>query len=135
MPTLPLFQYALGTSPYDLEYLAVLGVTSNPLATYQPYAVADELGDLSLEGNGFPIVTWHWDFLPIGEADILRDFLNGNLSASVYLTSLINPLTTKQYTWVTWSGIMKWMTGAEDLRSRKVFNVDITFAGLLVVTL
>ncbi len=130
----PVIQYALGTTLVGLTYLPALGISSNPLADYQPYAVADELGDLTLEGNGFPIVTWHWDFMPPGEVDILRTYLNGNLSTPIFVRTKLNALSTGAYTWQSFSGIMKWTKGPEGFQTKRAMPVDITFAGLVVAS-
>lgn len=124
--------FKLGTTLESLTLLTVLGIRGDPLATYRPFSVADTLGDGSLEGNGFPVVTWHWDFLYAGESDILYNFISNNLSEKVFVCSKLNRLSSGLYTWQNWEGWMRWVEGEEEIQARKNLDLTITFTGLVV---
>jgi len=128
--------YYLGSTIDDIEILEELGViTGDPDASYRPFSVIDKLGDISEEGNGFPVVTWHWNALAPGEADILYEFLDGNISAPVVLRSRLNRLNDDKtdYQWATFEGTMSWMGGDEQNPVLHTLDVTITFNGLLVI--
>jgi len=133
--TLPTYQYKIGTdTSTHFKYLTEIGISSNPLPTYRPFSVADKLGDLTTEGNGFPVITWHWAVMRIAEADILEGYLSGELSVPIYIRSRLNRLTTNAYTWRNFSGIMEWVSGDEDIESRRILNLTIQFTGLVQLT-
>jgi hypothetical protein len=128
--------FMLGTSVGDLQSMDELGITTgDPDASYRPFSVVDKLGDMSDEGNGFPVVTWHYAGLYPGEADIFYDFLNGNISASVVFRTRLNRLngTVDDYLWATFSGLMSWMTGDEQNPALHTLDVTITFTGLILI--
>ena len=122
--------FMLGHDIGDIATLDDLGITTgDPDATYKPFSVIDKLGDLTEEGNGFETVTWHYAGMEIGEADVLYDFLGGNISAPVVFRSRLNRLNMGRtdYLWKTFSGIMSWMSGEEDNPALHTLNVTIIF--------
>lgn len=119
-----------------LTTLTALGIeTGDPQASYRPFSVVDRLGDGSLEGNGFPVVTWHWTALAPGEADILYAFLNGNISAPIYIRTLLNRLNMAgdNQEWATFSGFMEWMEGDENIDTLHARDITITFTHLVLI--
>ena len=129
--------YMLGTTIDDIKTLDELGITTgDPDATYRPFSVVDKLGDGTEEGNGSPVVTWHWAGLLPGEADILYEFLNGNISAPVVLVSRLNRLNMggDDYVFQLFSGVMTWMTGEENNPALHTLDVTITFTNLIPIS-
>lgn len=118
-----------------LKTLEEIGVSIDPDASYRPFSVVDKLGDGSTEGNGFPVATWHFVGLEPGEADILYDFLNGNISAPIYFRTRLNRLNVgvTDYQWATFSGIMNWASGDENVPALHVLDLTITFTNLVLI--
>jgi len=127
--------YYLGSTIDDIETLEELGIDYDPDASYLPFSVVDTLGDLSEDGNGFEQVTWHFAAMAPGDADILYDFLDGNISAHVVLRSRLNRLNMDKtnYQFKTWEGEMSWMKGEEQNPALHTADVTITFKGLQVI--
>ena len=132
--------FMLGSTIDDIETLEDLGITNSgepydPQASYRPFSVVDKLGDLSIEGNGFPVATWHWAALAPGHADILYEFLNGDISAPVVFRTLLNRLNMAQdnQQFATFSGVMEWMEGEENIDALHARDVTITFNGLILI--
>lgn len=133
--------FYLGTTIEDIETLESLGIVTDsgdpydPDADYQPFSVVDKLGDLSSEGNGFPIVTWHWAAMKPGDADILFDFLGSNISAPVVFRTRLNRLNggATDYLWQTFGGIMSWGFGPEQNPALHTLDLTITFTGLVAI--
>lgn len=126
--------FYIGSTIDDVQTLEELGITTgDPDASYRPFSVIDKLGDGSDEGNGFPIVTWHWTGLLPGEADLLYEFLNGDISAPIVIRSRKNRLnmSSDDYQWQTFEGFMSWMQGDEENPALHTLNVTITFNGLI----
>jgi len=129
--------YMLGSTIDDIETLEELGITTgDPDASYRPFSVIDKLGDGSEEGNGFPVVTWHWAGLLPGEADLLYEFLSGNISAPVVLKTRLNRLNmgASDYQWGLFGGIMSWMSGDEQNPVLHTLDVTITFSNLIPIS-
>lgn len=127
--------FMLGTNIGNIATLESQGVSIIPDASYRPFSVVDTLGDLTAEGNGFPVATWHFSGLEPGEADILYDYLNGNISAPVVFRTRLNRLnvTIDDYQWATFSGIMRWLEGDENVPALHVLDLTITFTALVLI--
>ncbi len=124
----PIYQYKIGTNiDSDFDYLTVQGIIANPRPSYRPFSVVDKLGNGMSEGNGFAVITWHWDIMRIGEADILRTYLSGGLSVRIFIRSRINELTTGAYTWHDFDTIMEWISGDEDIESKRIRDLTLQF--------
>ena len=131
--TLPA-DFMLGSTLIGMQTLDDLLITTGETdAMYRPFSVVDKLGDLSDEGNGFPVATWHWNALAPGEADILYGFIGTGLSAFVYFRTRLNRLTSGAYTYATFSGWMNWMSGDEQVPALHVLDLTITFTGLTLI--
>ena len=125
--------FMIGDSLFGMQTLDELGITYEPDAAYRPFSVVDQLGDGSSEGNGSPVVTWHFTLMAPGDADILYNFLDGNISAFVYIRTRLNRLnvTNDDYQWASFGGFMKWMEGDEENPAYHTGDVTITFTGLV----
>jgi len=126
----------LGSTVEDLKTMEELGIrTGDPDMTYQPFSAVDKLGDLSDEGNGFPIVVWHYAGLYPGDADIFYDFLDGDISAPVIFRSRLNRLNEGKtdYLWITATGIMSWMFGDEQNPVLHTMDVTMTFTVIEII--
>lgn len=125
--------FMLGDTLTGMQTLNDLGISYDPDASYRPFSVVDTLGDGSAEGNGFPVVSWHFNAMGPGDADILYSFLDGNISAPVFFRTRLNRLnvTNDDYQWMTFEGIMKWAEGDEQNPAYHVVDLTITFNGLI----
>jgi hypothetical protein len=121
---LALERYALGSTLGDLTALNELGVTF-PISAYRPYSDAVMLASGQIFGRGFPVVEWHWAFISLEERAILKAFTTG-LSGNVYLTTLLN-----DHSWATFSAVMHWPSGDENLQYEHTFDLSVTFTHLV----
>lgn len=127
--------FMLGSTLETMDSLEELGFGefSEPQAGYRPFSVIDRLGDGSFEGNGFPVVTWHWTGLEPGLADILHGFIgDSNISAYVYFRTRLNRLniSSTDSKWMTFGGWMKWTEGEEDIQALHAMDVTVEFTDL-----
>lgn len=123
--------FMIGLAMESMDTLEELGLT-DPDAGYRPFSVVDRLGDGSSEGNGTAIVTWHWDGLEPGLADILYSLLAGNISAYVYFRTRLNRLniSSTDYEWMTFGGWMRWTEGEEQVPALHTLDTSIEFTML-----
>lgn len=124
--------FMIGETLFTMQTLEELGIPDAD-ASFRPFSVVDQLGDGSFEGNGSPVVTWHWNALGPGMADILYEFLNGNISAHVFIRTRLNRLNeaNDDYQWESFEGEMKWMEGDEQNPALHVVDLTLTFTGLV----
>ncbi len=127
------YEYKLGSTEMDMTLLTAQGIAANPDPSYRPFSVAVKLGDGTTQGEGFPVITWHWSVMKKGEADILYDFLNSNISAPVFVRTRLNRLATGDYTWATFSAIMHWPEGDESIQDRRILDLTIEFTNCVLV--
>ena len=127
------YEYKIGTTEGGMQLLTALGISSNPRPTYKPYSVSFQDGNGKTVGEGFPVASWHWDVMRPGESDLLEAFVNGNLSAEVYIRTRLNRLSTDAYTWATFKAIMHWPTGDEDIQSRRAIGLTIEFTHMELI--
>src|SRR5215207_5905516 len=80
------YEYKIGATEMDMDLLPDRGIRAAPQSGYRPYADAVSLGDATLRGQGYPVVTWHWAFVTVAERDIFLDFLDaGALSGECFI--------------------------------------------------
>jgi hypothetical protein len=128
------YEYKIGANEGDLTLLTDLGITAPPHASYRPFSTSVILANGIEQGNGFPVATWHWDVMKIGWSDILAGYLSGNLSAPVVIRTRLNRLdVSDDYDWATFSCTMRWVTGDEDLQSRRNVGLTIEFTHLVLI--
>ena len=127
--------FMIGSTLLGLQSFAEIGIDYDPAASYRPFSVVDRMGDLSGEGNGFPMVEWHFNIMGPGDADILYDYLDGNISAPIFIRTRLNRLngTNDDYLWATFSGFMNWMPAEEQNPAYHTMDVTITFTGLVLI--
>jgi hypothetical protein len=58
-----------------------------PFMDFLEFSVETELGDGTIDGNGWPEAEWHWGFLTKTQYDALAAYKTGK-STSVYIRSL-----------------------------------------------
>lgn len=121
------YEFKIGTTLGGLVLLTDLGITANPRPTFQPFSSFVRLADGTLQGNGFPLATWHWDVMKAGWSDILAAYLGGNLSATVYIRTRLNRLDSGDYDWANYYCVMNWPSGDEDIQSRRNLSLTIEF--------
>jgi hypothetical protein len=122
------YEYKFGETEETMELLTAQGVRAAPQAGYRPYSVTIRLGDGTLQGNGFPIVTWHWAFLTVEERAVFIEPLDGALSLPIYIRTRL-----PDNTWATFSGILNAPTGEENLAVGKVIGFDLTFTQCVLI--
>lgn len=127
------YEYKIGSTLGGMQTLAELGIIANPNPDYRQFAEVVEDGTGRTRGQGSRMAVWHWDVMRKGESDILAGFLSGDLSAPVYIRTRLNRLSGGDYTWATFSCIMHWPPGDEDIQSRRNLDLDITFTHLVLI--
>lgn len=127
------FEYELGTTIDDITDLMALGLAAYPRGSYRPFSDAIRDANGVLHGVGFPVAEWHWDIMKPGESDILAEFLDGALSAPVFIRTRLNRLATNEYTWATYSAVMNWPSGDEDVQAKRSVGMTITFTRLVLI--
>jgi len=129
--------FMIDTNLGGLETLDEIGITTgDPDASYRPFSVADKLGDGTLQGNGFPVVVWHWTALAPKEADYFYEtYIGFGLSAPIYIRTRLNRLNDEatDYEWATFSGIINWAEGDEVLDNLHTRDVTIRFTNLVEI--
>jgi hypothetical protein len=126
--------YKIDDTYGGLTSLDALGISANPRSSYRAFSDAIRDANGLTHGMGYPVAEWHWDVMKPGEADILEAFLNGALSAAVYITTKINRLdNSDQYQYATFSAVMNWPTGDEDVQARRELGLTITFTHLILI--
>jgi len=123
------YEYSLGPTVDDLELLPAAGIRAAPQAGYRPYAFTVQLGDGTLRGQGFPIVTWHWSFITVAERDVFIAFLDaGALSGPAFIRTRL-----PDNTWATFDCIMNAPTGEENLSVGKIIGFDVEFTHCILI--
>jgi hypothetical protein len=121
-------QYSYGATEETMELLPALDIRSSPLSGYRPFSATIRLGDGSLKGQGFPIVTWHWSFVNMTEREVFVDDPNDELSKSVYIRSRL-----PDGTWATFSCIQNRPTGEENFQAQQILGFDIEFTHCILI--
>jgi hypothetical protein len=128
------YEYKIGATVETMQTLEALGITANPRPSFRPFSITVKDGNGKLKGHGFPVAEWHWDVMKVGEPDILAEFLNGGLSATVYIRTRLNRLSESYaYTWATYRCVMNWVTGDEDIQSRRNLGLTIEFTRMVLI--
>jgi hypothetical protein len=122
------YDYQFGETEGGMQLLKDLNIRAAPQSGYRPYSVVVRLGNGLQQGNGFPIVTWHWAFVSIAERDVFADVLDGALSAAAYIRTRL-----PDGTWATFSCIMNAPTGEENLSNGTIINFDLTFTHCVLI--
>lgn len=122
-------EYQIGATEGAMELLPEAGIRASPRPGWRPYATAIELGDSTLRGQGYPIVTWHWASVLLTERAVFIAFLDeGALSGDVFIRTRLT-----DGTWATFQCVMNMPTGEEDAQSRSVLNFDIQFTHCILI--
>lgn len=100
------YDYAIGTAADNLQNLEDdLGIPPPHPAPFREWAATYECGDGRVQGDGWPSVEWHWDYLSAVHAAALRTYCSGK-SAFVYIKTLKADRTT----YGTYYVVMIWPT-------------------------
>ncbi len=110
--------------------LSRLGKPADPQWTYQPYTSYQDLLDGTRRGMGFPMATWHWQFLTDVQREALRALCPG-LSAQVYIKTLTNETSSGVRTYGTFSAVMFWPPASEDKQAGNVLGFTLEFHHLV----
>jgi len=122
MTTQTLFK--IGTTSGGLVLLSALTPpVMRPKSTFSPYATVVELGDGSKRGIGSPVATWHWDFLPQAQRDVLRTYCPG-VSSEVFIQTYTKDGGTipKRF-----SCRMHWPVTEEETQTSRALDFRIDF--------
>lgn len=79
--------FKISSTP-TLSTLVELGILLEPVPTYQPYAELKPLSSGGTRGVGFPIVEWHYGFIPATQRDIFKSFCPG-ASADICISTFV----------------------------------------------
>lgn len=125
------YQYMIGTSVASMQFTQALGVRW-PRHDFSPYSTVWELGDGSKRGVGSPSATWHWDFIPRVQWEVLKAFSTG-VSTPIYIRT-----KDDMDEWRTYFGIMIWPANSEwvvtrGLRFTLEFRALVEMYGILGV--
>lgn len=122
-------EYKIGATEGGMELLPAAGIRAAPQSGYRPYATTIALGDGTLRGQGYPIVTWHWAFVTVAERDVFLAFLDeGALSGEVFMRTRL-----PDNTWATFQCIQNLPTGEENLSVGKIIGFDVEFTHLILI--
>jgi hypothetical protein len=113
-------QFMIGADFEGMSFLFTLSITS-PLYNFKPYSNADDLGDSSVKGSGWPIAEWYWAYLSEDERDALKTFCP-NLSKEVYIRTLNDHLE-----WTNYRVMMIWPVEAEDRQVGSSMKFQLIF--------
>lgn len=80
------YEYKIGTSQATLTLLSTLGIPA-PHNGFIPTSVEDDLGDGSVQGNGWSEDEWHWGFLTGSQRATLRTYVP-TLGTQIYVRDL-----------------------------------------------
>lgn len=120
------YEYAIGTSAANLQNLEDdLGIMPPHPAPFQEWALEYEAGDGRVHGDGWPSVTWHFDYLTAVHIAALRTYCPGK-SANVYIRTLKPDHTT----YGTYSVIMIWPSRLDYRMGRGTSDVEMQFTHL-----
>lgn len=123
------YEYMIGATEGTMELLPEAGIRAAPQSGYQPFATTVTLGDGTLKGVGFPIVTWHWAFVSVAERDIFIDLLDaGTLSGPAFIRTRL-----PDNTWGTFECIMNTPTGEPNLQVGTIIGFDIEFTHCVLI--
>ncbi len=126
--------YKIDDTYMGLATLDSLGIRADPRPTYRPFSDAVRNADGLQIGVGFPVAEWHWDIMRPGESDILYAFLSNGLSANVFITTKLTRLDNSDvYQYATFSAIMNWPTGDEQIDARRELGLTITFSHMVLI--
>lgn len=127
--------FMIGDALETLQTMEEIGILYDPDASFRPYAIADLLGDGSLEGNGYPSATWHFNGMAPGDADILYAYIGTGLSIPIFVRTRLNRLneTATDYAWATFSGFMNWTAGEEQVPALHTLDITISFTRLVPI--
>ncbi len=123
------YEFKIGATEMELELLPAAGIRAAPQAGYRPYAFTILLGDGTLRGQGFPIVTWHWAFVTVAERDVFMDLLDeAALSGPAFIRTRL-----PDNSWATFDCIMNAPTGEENLSVGKIIGFDVEFTHCILI--
>lgn len=97
------YLYMIGTSQGSMTLLSDLGIPE-PHQNFVPFSTMIELGDGSVEGNGWAEDEWYWGFLTAAQRATLRTYVP-SLGAHIFVRDLIDDGET----WVDFECEAEWM--------------------------
>ena len=122
------YEYQYGSTEIEMQTLRALGIRAAPQPGYRPYATTIKLGDNTIKGQGFPIVTWHSGFITVAERGIFLAGMGSNLTIERFIrTRLPND------TWATFQCLQNIPTGEENLSVGKIIGFDIVFTECVLI--
>lgn len=108
--------------------LANLGKPVDPLWTYEAGSSYKLLGDGTRRLMGFPVATWHWNFLNDACREALRAFCSAPaISAPVYIRTLTSETSGGVRTYGNFQAVMFWPPAAEDRQAGNVLGFTLEF--------
>lgn len=108
------------------------GMPIDPDYSFKPYAGVKLLGNGKRKGQGFPMAIWRWNRLSDVHRQLLRAFCP-DLSADVFIRTVINETAAGVKTWANFSCIMQWTPEDEDKQAGNTLGMVIQFTHLVAV--
>lgn len=133
-------EFKIGTANNVYDFLPIdtlLGTSQgiDPDWSFKPYSQAVELGDGTVQGNGFPVAKWRWNGMVEEKRQVLHDLISGALSGPIYIRTATNEVDIYgDRIYQAYLGVMKWPVEDEDIQTDKVLGLILTFTHLEPVT-
>lgn len=132
------FKIGLTTSVYDflpLEQLLGTSADIDPDWSFRPFSQAVRTGMGGIKGMGFPIVKWRWRGMEDSQRQILKAFVDPDLSGPVYIQTATNDVDAYDaIVFKTFACVLNWPDTDEDFQADKVLDLILTFTQLVEVT-
>ncbi|MDQ3004338.1 MAG: hypothetical protein M3R47_03000 [Chloroflexota bacterium] len=122
------YEYKFGQTEAGMALLPSLGIRGAPESGYRPFAATITLGDATLKGQGYPVITWHWAFLTVAERAVFVTPLAGALSGTAFIRT-----RKPDNTWANYQCIQNLPTGEENLSVGKIIGFDIEFTHCILI--
>lgn len=120
------YEHKIGTSVGTLTLLSALGIPA-PHNAFMPTSTETELGDGSVQGNGWPEDEWYWGFLTAAQRATLRTYVPTR-GASIY----IRDLKDDGVTWANFQVQAVWMK-QEDRQAGRRIGFALRFRAMVEV--
>lgn len=121
------------TNFFTLDDLFDEPYPGDPDWSFQPYSVITRLANGHLQGNGFPIAKWRWNAMNDADRELLKAYVQDDLSAEVYIKTATNLTSGGVTTFKEYSCIMNWPDTDEDFQADKVIGLILIFTHLVEV--
>lgn len=96
---MPLYEFKIGTTHGTLTNVESLATPLDPPGhTFRSFSQSIPLGDSTVRGGGWPVVTWRWGFMTQAQYNAFKTAYCSGKSASVYIYTKKADDTYQEYT-------------------------------------